>query len=315
MFERFTDRARRVVVLAQEEARALDHNYVGTEHILLGLIHEGQGLAAKALESMGISLESVRQQIEEIIGRGKQASAGHIPFTPRAKKVLELSLRESVLLGHNYIGTEHILLGLIHEGEGVAAQVLVRLGADLDRVRLRVIQLLAGYQSPGPEVRAVRARPFPPRGRFSHDEEVIRMLADVSARLRAVEEHLGLRRPGEGAQAGQAAAAEAEKADAGHGEVTPAGEGPGGAKSEAGEPGGARSEGGEPGGARSEGGEPGGARSEGGEPGGARSEGEDPGGARSEGGEPGGVKADGAADGDARPGAPEPGDGPEPPEG
>src|SRR6202047_2981159 len=146
MFERFTDRARRVVVLAQEEARMLNHNYIGTEHILLGLIHEGEGVAAKALESLGISLEAVRQQVEEIIGQGQQAPSGHIPFTPRAKKVLELSLREALQLGHNYIGTEHILLGLIREGKGVAAQVLVKLGAELTRVRQQVIQLLSGYQ-------------------------------------------------------------------------------------------------------------------------------------------------------------------------
>ncbi|WP_328608876.1 ATP-dependent Clp protease ATP-binding subunit [Amycolatopsis sp. NBC_00345] len=147
MFERFTDRARRVVVLAQEEARMLNHNYIGTEHILLGLIHEGEGVAAKALESLGIALEGVRQQVEEIIGQGQQAPSGHIPFTPRAKKVLELSLREALQLGHNYIGTEHILLGLIREGEGVAAQVLVKLGADLNRVRQQVLQLLSGYQT------------------------------------------------------------------------------------------------------------------------------------------------------------------------
>ena len=150
MFERFTDRARRVVVLAQEEARMLNHNYIGTEHILLGLIHEGEGVAAKSLESMNISLEAVRHQVEEIIGQGQQAPSGHIPFTPRAKKVLELSLREALQLGHNYIGTEHILLGLIREGEGVAAQVLVKLGADLNRVRQTVIQLLSGYQGKEP---------------------------------------------------------------------------------------------------------------------------------------------------------------------
>ena len=148
MFERFTDRARRVVVLAQEEARLLSHSYIGTEHILLGLIHEGEGVAAKALESLGISLEAVRNQVEEIIGQGGSSPSGHIPFTPRAKKVLELSLREALQLGHNYIGTEHILLGLIREGEGVAAQVLVKLGADLSRVRQQVIQLLSGYQGP-----------------------------------------------------------------------------------------------------------------------------------------------------------------------
>ncbi|WP_147918723.1 ATP-dependent Clp protease ATP-binding subunit [Ruania zhangjianzhongii] len=150
MFERFTDRARRVVVLAQEEARMLNHNYIGTEHILLGLIHEGEGVAAKALESLNISLEAVRQQVQEIIGEGQQAPNGHIPFTPRAKKVLELSLREALQLGHNYIGTEHILLGLIREGEGVAAKVLTKLGADLNRVRQQVIQLLSGYQGKEP---------------------------------------------------------------------------------------------------------------------------------------------------------------------
>jgi len=132
-------------VLAQEEARLLNHNYIGTEHILLGLIHEGEGVAAKALEQLGISLEAVRTQVEEIIGQGGSSPSGHIPFTPRAKKVLELSLREALQLGHNYIGTEHILLGLIREGEGVAAQVLVKLGADLSRVRQQVIQLLSGY--------------------------------------------------------------------------------------------------------------------------------------------------------------------------
>jgi hypothetical protein len=143
MFERFTDRARRVVVLAQEEARGLNHDYIGTEHILLGLIHEREGVAARALTELGISLEGARNQVVAEIGHGKQAPGGHIPFTPRAKKVLELSLREALQLGHNYIGTEHILLGLIREGEGVAAQVLVTLGASLERVRQQVVQLLA----------------------------------------------------------------------------------------------------------------------------------------------------------------------------
>ena len=155
MFERFTDRARRVIVLAQEEARMLNHNYIGTEHILLGLISEGEGVAAKALESMGINLEDVRREVEEIIGRGTQPVTGHIPFTPRAKKVLELALREGLQMGHKYIGTEFLLLGLIREGEGVAAQVLIKLGADLPRVRQQVIQLLSGYeggQGENPEV-------------------------------------------------------------------------------------------------------------------------------------------------------------------
>jgi ATP-dependent Clp protease ATP-binding subunit ClpA len=147
MFERFTDRARRVVVLAQEEARKLNHNYIGTEHLLLGLIRESEGVAAKALESLGISLDAVRQQVREIIGQGQQPPSGHIPFTKRAKKTLELSMRESMQLGHNYIGTEHILLGLLREGDGVAAQVLVKLGADLNLVRQQVIQLLHGKRA------------------------------------------------------------------------------------------------------------------------------------------------------------------------
>ncbi|TCO56045.1 P-loop NTPase fold protein [Actinocrispum wychmicini] len=146
MFERFTDRARRVVVLAQEEARLLNHDQIGTEHFLVGLILENEGVAAKALESLGIALEGVRQQVEEIVGQGQHGPSGHIPFTPRAKTVLELSLRESLQLGHNYIGTEHILLGLIREGAGVAAQVLVKLGVDLNRVSQQVLQLLSGYQ-------------------------------------------------------------------------------------------------------------------------------------------------------------------------
>jgi ATP-dependent Clp protease ATP-binding subunit ClpC len=178
MFERFTDRARRVVVLAQEEARMLDHNYIGTEHILLGLIHEGEGVAARALESLGIGLDAVRQQVEEMIGRGQHASSGHIPFTPRAKKVLELSLREALQLGHDYIGTEHILLGLIREGDGVAAQVLVRLGADLNRVRQQVIQLLHGYR----ETRMVRVRPG--------TDPIVDQLVSFATRLGVIERRL-----------------------------------------------------------------------------------------------------------------------------
>jgi hypothetical protein len=150
MFERFTDRARRVVVLSQEEAAGLKHNYIGTEHLLLGLIREREGVAARALESLGISLEAVRAEVERIIGEGQTAAAGQIPFTPRAKKVLELSLREALSLGHNYIGTEHILLGLVREGEGVAAQVLVKLGGELSRVRQAVTVQLASQ--PGEEV-------------------------------------------------------------------------------------------------------------------------------------------------------------------
>jgi ATP-dependent Clp protease ATP-binding subunit ClpC len=168
MFERFTDGARRVVLLAQEEARMLDHNYIGSEHILLGLIREGEGVAAKALASLGIPLEGVRQQVEEITGRGQQAPSGKdLPFTGRTKKVLELTLREALQLGHNYVGTEHILLGLIREGEGVAAEVLVKPGADLNRVRQRVLQLLSGYQGkePADEKSSASAKPPTRSGR------------------------------------------------------------------------------------------------------------------------------------------------------
>ena len=149
VWERFTDRARRVVVYAQEEARMLNHNHVGTEHILLGLINEREGVAARALEAMSISFDSARQRVEEIIGQGQAAPTGHIPFTPRAKKVLELSLREE--LGHNYVGTEHVLLALVREGEGVGAQVLQELGANLQQVRTTVLQLLAGYTASAQE--------------------------------------------------------------------------------------------------------------------------------------------------------------------
>ena len=155
MFERFTDRARRVVVLAQEEARLLDHNYIGTEHILLGLVHEGEGVAARVLAGFDVDLDGVRQLVREIVGvasEGDEPVVGHIPFTPRAKTLLELSLREALQLGHNYIGTEHILLGLIREGEGVAAQILFsRLGLDVSAVRVKVIQVMSGYAAgPGP---------------------------------------------------------------------------------------------------------------------------------------------------------------------
>jgi ATP-dependent Clp protease ATP-binding subunit ClpA len=185
MFERFTDRARRVVVLAQEEARMLNHNYIGTEHILLGLIHEGEGVAAKALESLGISLDAVRQHVGEIIGQGQQAPSGHIPFTPRAKKVLELTRREAEQLGHAYIGTEHILLGLIREGNGVAAQVLVVLGADLNRVRQTVIQLLHGHpaREPVSTRSAGQEHRLPPVLQARLDE--------VEQRLAAIEQRLG----------------------------------------------------------------------------------------------------------------------------
>jgi ATP-dependent Clp protease ATP-binding subunit ClpA len=190
MFERFTDRARKVVVLAQEEARILNHDYIGTEHILLGLIHEGEGVAAKALQALGISLEAVRQQVEEIIGQGQQAPSGHIPFTPRAKKVLELSLREAQQLGHNYIGTEHILLGLIREGDGVAAQVLVRLGARLGRVRQQVIELLQAYQGQAQAAKATAA-PAPPPSLERQLARLVSRMKGIESRLSAIELRLG----------------------------------------------------------------------------------------------------------------------------
>jgi ATP-dependent Clp protease ATP-binding subunit ClpA len=188
MFERFTDRARRVVVLAQEEARALNHDYIGTEHLLLALIHEGEGVAAKALESLGISLEAVRHQVQEIIGQGQTPKQGHIPFTPRAKKVLELSLREAHQLGHDYIGTEHLLLGLIREGQGVAAQVLVMLGADLDRVSQQVIQLLHGQQGTEPASSAAAPGGLPRGG--GHSDVPARVNA-LESRLSAIEQRVG----------------------------------------------------------------------------------------------------------------------------
>jgi ATP-dependent Clp protease ATP-binding subunit ClpA len=193
MFERFTDRARRVVVLAQEEARMFNHNYIGTEHILLGLIHEGEGVAAKTLESLGIALETVRQQIEEIIGQGQQPPPGHIPFTPRAEKVLKLALQEALQLGHNYVGTEHILLGLIREGEGVAAQVLVGLGADLSRVRQQTITLLHGSRGedePG-TMRAVWGSGRAGRGKRKLLSQLLDRLDLIESRLSALEDRVG----------------------------------------------------------------------------------------------------------------------------
>ena len=192
MFERFTDRARRVVVLAQEEARLLNNDRIGTEHLLLGLIREGEGVAAKALNALGISMAAARQEVEAVIGRGQQPPSGHIPFSPRAKKVLELSLREGMQLGHNYIGTEHILLGLVREGDGVAAQVLVKLGANLTRVRQQVIRLLHGQQGMGeqligePEITGQRAGPADRVERRLRSE-----LHAIELRLSAVEQRVG----------------------------------------------------------------------------------------------------------------------------
>ena len=180
MFQRFTDRARRVVVLAQHEARTLDHDYIGTEHILLGLIDEGQGVATTALTSMGISLEEMRQAARDSIGRGAQPpESGHIPFTPQAKKVLELSLRESMQLGHDYIGTEHVLLALIREGGG-AAQLLASAGVDLDRAREQVTELLYGHREAGP------AAPPPPAAA----DELTGRLISIVRRLDAIERRL-----------------------------------------------------------------------------------------------------------------------------
>jgi ATP-dependent Clp protease ATP-binding subunit ClpC len=181
MFQRFTDRARRVVVLAQHEARTLDHGYIGTEHILLGLIDEGQGVAATALTSMGISLDEMRQAVQDTIGRGTEPlpESGHIPFTPRAKKVLELSLRESQQLGHTYIGTEHILLALIRE-EGVGAQLLAGAGVDLDRARQQVIELLHGHREAG-------VAGVPPTAAA---DELLGRLTSFVTRLNAIEQRL-----------------------------------------------------------------------------------------------------------------------------
>ncbi len=180
MFERFTDRARRVIVLAQEEAVSLGHDYIGTEHILLGLVHEGEGVAATALESLGVSLRMARSRVEEIIGVGQGPVRGHIPFTPRAKKVLELSLREALGFGHNYIGTEHILLGLIREGEGVGAQVLTRLGATLEKVRGQVLKELSE--------RGVPVREMPQGAETPESRETPRLSSRAQAAVVLAEE-------------------------------------------------------------------------------------------------------------------------------
>ena len=193
MFERFTDRARQAVELAHDEAMRLNHSYIGTEHLLLGLVREGEGVAAQALEALGISLDGVRQQVEQIIGEGQQAPPpGEIPYTPRAKKVLELSLREAKQLGHHYIGTEHLLLGLIREGHGVAAQVLTELGADLNRVRQQVIQLLHGTQGPrpGPVPAGMRLGQSRWKGR-GRQAEIREHVEAIGSQLAAIEQRLG----------------------------------------------------------------------------------------------------------------------------
>jgi ATP-dependent Clp protease ATP-binding subunit ClpA len=220
MFERFTVRARRVVVLAQEEARELDHDYIGTEHLLLGLLPDVEGVAVRVLAGLGISRQAVREQVVARVGRGSSTPAGHIPFTPRAKKSLELSLREALQLGHNYIGTEHILLGLIREGEGVAAQVLTGLGADLTRVRVKVLELVP--RGPAEATREFARRPSATP--FPGMSEVIHRLDVIARRLDAIERHLGLAgtRLGEPAAAGEAVAAAG-----GPGEAAEAAGGPG----------------------------------------------------------------------------------------
>ena len=195
MFERFTGQSRRAVVLAQEEAASLDHNYIGTEHLLLGLLHEGEGAAARALASAGIVLTPARREVEVIIGRGQQTPSGHIPFTPRSKKCLELSLRESLQLGHDYIGTGHLLLGLISEGRGVAITVLGKLGANLNRLRDQVIlELEAGPEDHDDvldlprQVRMARR----PQARWQSPDAIQALLEKIDERLSAIERHLGI---------------------------------------------------------------------------------------------------------------------------
>jgi ATP-dependent Clp protease ATP-binding subunit ClpC len=188
MFERFTERARRVVVHAQEEARDLNHGYIGTEHLLLGLMQEPESVAAQALRELEIGQDAVRERVVEIIGRGKEEPSGHIPFTPRAKKVLELSLREALQLSHNYIGTEHILLGLVREGHGVAAKVLTGLGGDLSRVRDKVIELAP----PGTGEARAEAGTVRVVGSSVQLEDIMDRLDTIARRLAAVERHLGI---------------------------------------------------------------------------------------------------------------------------
>jgi len=220
MFERFTERARRVVVHAQEEAMELDHSYIGTEHLLLGLLCERESVAARALAELEIGQDAVRDQVVEIVGRGKQAPSGHIPFTPRAKKVLEYSLREALELNHDYIGTEHILLGLVREGEGVAAQVLVKLGGSLSRVRDKVIELAPAGAAEGRGLSAELRR----AGHGFRLEAVLRRLDAIDERLDAIERHLGLGGGGSGAGPGEGAPPGGGREPGGTGEAGGTGE-------------------------------------------------------------------------------------------
>ena len=193
MFERFTNQSRRVVVLAQEEARMLDHNYIGTEHLLLGLLHEGRGSAARALKAMDVTLQAARDQVIEIIGRGQAQQSGHIPFTPRAKKSLELSLREALQLGDGYIGTGHLLLGLIHQGDNVAVKILGSLGADLKDLRARVTEEMRGNPEEGQDVPSAERERQP--GKVFLRSEVKGLLDTIDDRLSAIERRLGIMRP------------------------------------------------------------------------------------------------------------------------
>jgi len=216
MFERFTDQARRVVVLAQEEARTLGHNYIGTEHILLGLLSEREGLAAQALNSLEISLHAARVQVVEIVGRGSGQQSGHIPFTPRTKKVLELSLREAQRLGDDHIGTEHVLLGLAREGDGVGAQILVRLGASLDRVQEQV--LATARTAPAEQSRQVTVGRMPGGGMGAGASlrAVLSRLDEIAKRLTAIENLLAeMKAPATGAAREPASGGAGEPASGG----------------------------------------------------------------------------------------------------
>jgi ATP-dependent Clp protease ATP-binding subunit ClpC len=225
MFERFTGQARRVVVLAQEEAQTLGHQYIGTEHILLGLLSEREGLAAQALSSLEISLDAAREQVAEIVGQGSGQRGGHIPFTPRTKKVLELSLREAQRLGHDNIGTEHILLGLVHEGDGVGAQILVRLGTSLDRVQEQVLATVRA--APAEQTRQVTVGRVPGGGMPPGVtlRAVMGRLDEIAKRLTAIENLLAdMRAPAAGAARKPASGGAGEPASGGAQRNLPGGE-------------------------------------------------------------------------------------------